>query len=58
MKNRMHWWFAGMSPARDASLLIRRRDVAGAHVETFRRLVRIGPFGIYLFRYKPGTVDK
>lgn len=57
MKPRMHWWFSGVSPSRDAGELIRRRNVAGAHIATFRRLVRFGPFGIYLFRYKPGELD-
>lgn len=53
-----HWWLSG--PARratDAARLLRVRDARGGHVATIRRLLRVGPWGVYVWRYAPGHVD-
>lgn len=33
-------------------------NVRGGHAATFRRLLRIGPFGFYVIRYRPGWVEE
>lgn len=52
-----HWTFRGPGCARDAAPLLRHRDVQGGHVDTIRRLLRIGPWGLTVMRYRPGQVD-
>lgn len=53
-----HWWLSGpQRRARNASDLLRDPNLAGAHVATFRRLLRIGPFGLYVMRYRPGNTE-
>lgn len=54
-----HWWFNGpQRRARPAGDLFRDPNVAGAHVATFRRLIRIGPVGLYVMRYRPGSAPE
>lgn len=55
---RSHWWLAGPSRHNAAERILRVRNIAGGHVAGFYRMVRIGPFGIYLMRYQPGHVDE
>lgn len=54
-----HWAFRGPQrrPA-DASRLLRDANVGGGHVSTLRRLIRIGPVGIYAMRYRPGMAEE
>ncbi|GGM52538.1 hypothetical protein ACFFX1_55545 [Dactylosporangium sucinum] len=53
-----HWSLRGpQRRARDAQQLFRWVNAAGRHVSTFRRLFAIGPFTVYVARYKPGHVD-
>lgn len=54
-----HWAFRGpqIRQVRPAHEVVRQPNVAGAHLSSFRRLVRIGPWAIYFGRYRPGTID-
>lgn len=55
---RSHWGLKGPTKARDAGLLFKVRNVAGGHVATFRRIIRIGPFSIMVIRYQPGHIEE
>jgi hypothetical protein len=53
-----HWAFNGpQRHARPAADLFRFTDVAGGHAESLRRLIRLGPWGVYVIRYAPGRVE-
>lgn len=53
-----HWWIGGpWRHARPASEVLRFTDVAGGHAKSFRRIVRLGPIGLYVIRYAPGRVE-
>ena len=53
-----HWWISGPSRrATPAAQLYRRIDVQGGHVYTVRRLLRFGPWGVHLLRYRRGSGD-
>lgn len=47
------WWLSGWGPARDAEDILVNVEVCGGRAITFRRMVRIGPFGFYVVRYGP-----
>jgi hypothetical protein len=51
-----HWAVLGPGKARPLDRLL--RNVRGGHAATLRRLLRIGPFGFYVIRYKPGHVEE
>ncbi len=53
-----HWSLAGPTGPRPASRLLRVLNVRGGHVATFRRLLRVGPYGVIILRYRPGHVDE
>lgn len=53
-----HWSLSGPGPARDAQKLFRWVNAAGRHVSTFRRLFSVGPFTVYVGRYRPGHVEE
>jgi hypothetical protein len=53
-----HWWLSGPSRHNAAERILRVRNVGGGHVSGLYRVLRIGPFGIYLMRYRPGHVDE
>ncbi|MER7280540.1 hypothetical protein ABT369_39485 [Dactylosporangium sp. NPDC000244] len=54
-----HWSLRGpQRRARDARELFRWVNAAGRHMSTFRRLFSIGPFVVYVGRYRPGQVDE
>ncbi len=46
-----HWWLGLVSKARPASEVLRSTTIAGGEAKTFRRLMRLGPWGIYVIRY-------
>jgi hypothetical protein len=48
-----HWWLSGVGKARPADEIFRFTRVAGGRAATFRRLFRIGPFGLGVIRYRP-----
>lgn len=48
-----HWWMSGPGRARPAADIFRWTEVAGGHAHTLRRIIRIGPFGFYVIRYRP-----
>ena len=52
-----HWWVSGPGRARQASRLYRVLNVRGGHASTVRRLLRVGPWGLHLIRYRPGSVE-
>ena len=54
----IHWRFKLWSKAYDASELFDDVNVLGAHCSTDRRLLRIGPWGFHVIRYRPGNVTK
>jgi hypothetical protein len=53
-----HWSIAGPTRPRPAARLLRVLNVRAGHVATFRRLLRIGPYGVIVLRYRPGHVDE
>lgn len=53
-----HWAASGLGKAHPADRLLRVRNVRGGHAATLRRLLRIGPFGLYVIRYQPGHVEE
>lgn len=53
-----HWAFRGPGKPVPAGRLFRTVDVRGGHAATLRRLLRVGPFGLYVLRYRPGLVDQ
>lgn len=56
--DRPHWsWNGPACRATSTAEMFRWRDVYGGHAATIRRLLRLGPFGLYVIRYRPGHVD-
>lgn len=53
----IHWRLRGIHRVKAVDRLLRSRDVAGAHVFSVTRLLRIGPWSLMVFRYRPGQVD-
>lgn len=55
---RPHWAFKGFQrrARADVSLILRDPDMGYAHVGSLRRVVRVGPWGLYLMRYRPGPL--
>lgn len=53
-----HWALRGPGRAVPASHLFRVVNVRGGHADTLRRLIRFGPFGFYVVRYRAGHVDE
>ena len=50
-----HWAIRGpQHHARPAAEVFRWTEVAGGHAKSLRRLIRLGPFGLYVVRYAPG----
>jgi hypothetical protein len=55
----VHWSLSGpQRRARDARELLRWVNARGRHVATMRRLLSLGPFTIYMARYRPGNVEE
>lgn len=52
-----HWSLRGpQRRARDARELFRWVNARGRHAATFRRLLAVGPFTLYVARYRPGNI--
>jgi hypothetical protein len=53
-----HWAVSGVQRhARPAIDVFRHVNVAGGHVKTLRKVVRVGPWSLLLIRYAPGNVE-
>jgi hypothetical protein len=48
-----HWWLSGVGKARAAEDVFLFTQVTGGRAATFRKLLRIGPFGFCVIRYAP-----
>lgn len=54
-----HWSIAGpQRRARNARELFRRVNARARHVSSFRRLVALGPWTLYVARYRPGNIEE
>ncbi len=53
-------WSLGLPMRRSADVarLFRRRNARGRHIATFRRVIAVGPWTLYLARYRPGHVEE
>ncbi len=52
--SRAHWAFKGWHRVRNIDGLLKHRDVPGAYVASATRLLRVGPWMLMAFRYRPG----
>lgn len=53
-----HWALSGpQRRSRPGSEVFCRPNVAGGHAKSLRRLIRLGPWGVYVIRYATGHVD-
>lgn len=48
-----HWQVSGPSRARPAGEVFARTDYGDSQAASFRRWVRVGPWGVYVVRYAP-----
>ena len=54
-----HWSLRGpQRRSADVQRLFRNVNAAGRHVGSCRRLLALGPFTIYMARYRPGNVKE
>jgi hypothetical protein len=53
-----YWTLRGpQRHALNAADVYRHINVQGGHAATHRRLARLGPWGLYVVRYRPGHVE-
>lgn len=53
-----HWSLRGpQRRSADVQRLFRRVNAAGRYMDSFRRLVALGPWTLYVARYRAGRVD-
>lgn len=53
-----HWSLRGPRRVRNVDGLLRHRNVRGGHVADVYRVLRIGPWSLMLFRYRPGETEE